>query len=75
MYVILCCIARSGYDFPALNQTALTLPSLPEYTSVMVPSFHCNLFCSLPFMTITSLALTFGSLLLCALNCVSHITM
>ena len=30
-----CCIARTRYDFQAINRTALTLRSRPEYTSVV----------------------------------------
>ena len=48
-----CCIARYRYEFPALNVTSLTLPSLPGYTSFMNLSFQDALFCSLFFMTTT----------------------
>ena len=68
----ICCIPRSRYDFPALNLTAFTLPSLPGYTSVMIPSFHSALFCLSPFMTTTSPTLNSGSLLLCFKLCFSR---
>ena len=65
-------IAHSRYNFPALNLKALILPSLPEKASVMILSFHCNLFCLLPFMATTSSTLTSGSLLLCFNFCFSY---
>ena len=65
-----CCIARSRYDFLALNLTAITFPSLPGHTSVMTLIFHCALFCPLLYMTITSPSVTSG-FSCSALNCVS----
>ena len=65
------CTACSKQDFPALSFTALTLPSFPGYTSVMIPMFHCALFCSSPLITTTSPTLTSYSLLL---SCVFLLT-
>ena len=52
-----CCIACSSTIFQ-LSAWLLTSPSLPRYTFVMIPRFHCSLLRSLPFMTTTSQILT-----------------
>ena len=44
---------------------SLHLPSIPGYTSVMIPSLHYNLFRASLFMTTTSILLNSGSLCLC----------
>lgn len=53
--------------------TATTLPYLPGYGSIMIPSFHCALFRSSSFMTTTSLTLTSRPLSFCFNLCLMRI--
>ena len=64
-----CCIASSIYGFPAHKLTAITLSSLPRYTSIMIPSFHCAFFRSSFFITTTSPTLKYCFLFLCYKLC------
>ena len=61
-----CCTACSKEDLQAL-----TLPSFPGYTSVMIPMFHWALFHSSTLITTISPTLTPNSCLLCFKLCLS----